>query len=135
MLQPEDIEVLGPIDTIEYDYPDFHLSMDCFWCEVIKGELMLKEAEDRKLHAGDIVQHFKRETLSKKDRDKNKYLYKIVGIAKHTETEETVVVYQSLYGDFEMYVRPYDMFMGEVDKKKYPDIKQTYRFEKVKEEE
>ena len=36
---------------------------------------------DRKLHAGDIVQHFKRETLSKKDRDKNKYLYKIVGIA------------------------------------------------------
>ena len=33
------------IDTIEYDYPNFHLSMDCFWCEVIHGELILKEAE------------------------------------------------------------------------------------------
>lgn len=36
------------IDTIEYDYPNFHLSMDCFWCEVIRGELILKEAEDAK---------------------------------------------------------------------------------------
>ena len=36
------------IDTIEYDYPNFHLSMDCFWCEVIQGELILKEAEDAK---------------------------------------------------------------------------------------
>lgn len=36
------------IDTIEYDYPDFHLSMDCFWCEVIHGELILNEAEDAK---------------------------------------------------------------------------------------
>ena len=36
------------IDTIEYDYPTFHLSMDCFWCEVIKGNLVLKEAEDAK---------------------------------------------------------------------------------------
>ena len=36
------------IDTIEYDYPTFHLSMDCFWCEVISGELVLKEAEAAK---------------------------------------------------------------------------------------
>ena len=36
------------IDTIEYDYPNFHLSMDCFWFEVIRGELILKEAEDAK---------------------------------------------------------------------------------------
>lgn len=36
------------IDTIEYDYPNFHLSMNCFWCEVIRGELILKEAEDAK---------------------------------------------------------------------------------------
>ena len=36
------------IDTIEYDYPNFHLSMVCFWCEVIRGELILKEAEDAK---------------------------------------------------------------------------------------
>ena len=36
------------IDTIEYDYPTFHLSMDCFWCEVVEGELKLVEAEDAK---------------------------------------------------------------------------------------
>lgn len=34
------------IDTIEYDYPTFHLSMDCFWCVVVDGEIILKEAED-----------------------------------------------------------------------------------------
>ena len=33
------------IDTVEYDYPDFHLSMDCFWCEIIKGNLVLMEHE------------------------------------------------------------------------------------------
>lgn len=33
------------LDTIEYDYPDFHLSMDCFWCEIVKGDLVLKEHE------------------------------------------------------------------------------------------
>ena len=36
------------IGTIEYDYPTFHLSMDCFWCEVVEGKLKLLEAEDAK---------------------------------------------------------------------------------------
>ena len=36
------------IDTIEYDYPAFHLSMDCFWCEIVKGDLVLKEHEAAK---------------------------------------------------------------------------------------
>ena len=40
-----EIAVGDLIDTIEYDYPTFHLSMDCFWCEVVSGELVLKEAE------------------------------------------------------------------------------------------
>ena len=43
-----EISVGELIDTIEYDYPTFHLSTDCFWCEVIKGNLVLKEAEDAK---------------------------------------------------------------------------------------
>ena len=43
-----EISVGELIDTIEYDYPTFHLSMDCFWCEVIKSNLVLKEAEDAK---------------------------------------------------------------------------------------
>lgn len=40
------IEVGELIHTVEYDYPTFHLSMDCFWCEIIKGNIVLKEAED-----------------------------------------------------------------------------------------
>lgn len=40
-----DIEVGQLIGTIEYDYPTFHLSMDCFWCKVIRGSLVLKEAQ------------------------------------------------------------------------------------------
>ena len=40
-----EIAVHNKIGTIEYDYPTFHLSMDCFWCTVVSGELVLKEAE------------------------------------------------------------------------------------------
>ena len=40
-----EIAVGDLIGTIEYDYPAFHLSMDCFWCEVVSGKLVLKEAE------------------------------------------------------------------------------------------
>ena len=42
------IEVDNLIDTIEYDYPTFHLSMDCFWCKILAGELTLKEAQEAK---------------------------------------------------------------------------------------
>lgn len=41
-----EIQVGELIETIEYDYPTFHLSMDCFWAEVVAGRLVLKEAED-----------------------------------------------------------------------------------------
>ena len=43
-----EIEVGDLIETVEYDYEDFHLSMDCFWCKVVNGNLVLKEAEDSK---------------------------------------------------------------------------------------
>ena len=47
--EPDTIVEVGElIDIIEYDYPSFHLSMDCFWCEVVEGELKLLEAEDAK---------------------------------------------------------------------------------------
>lgn len=43
-----EISVGESINTVEYDYPTFHLSMDCFWCEVVKGDLVLKEHEAAK---------------------------------------------------------------------------------------
>lgn len=41
-----DVEVSDFIETVEYDYPTFHLSMDCFWCRITGGRIALKEAED-----------------------------------------------------------------------------------------
>ena len=43
------------IDTIEYDYPNFHLSMDCFWCKIVSGKLVLKEAEDARWLTKDML--------------------------------------------------------------------------------
>lgn len=88
---------------------------------------------EERLKAGDIVKHFKRETIRQPE---DLYLYKILEVATHTESKEKLVIYQALYENDEMgvhfgvYARPYDMFMSEVDKEKYPNIKQKYRFEK-----
>lgn len=43
------------IETVEYDYPKFHLSMDCFWCEVVSGDLILKEAEEARWLSADML--------------------------------------------------------------------------------
>ena len=58
-------------------------------------------------------------------------LYLVEGIATHTETEEKMVVYRALYGDCSLYVRPYDMFVEKVNKIKYPDVIQEYRFQLI----
>lgn len=58
-------------------------------------------------------------------------VYQILNLAKDSETMEDVVVYQALYGDYQIYVRPLSMFMSEVDRDKYPDVEMKFRFEKI----
>ena len=97
-----------------------------------KIEYVLKNDNiHNRFRVGDIVKHFKYETLSEEEKKEHKYLYKILAFAKHTEKDETFVIYQALYGNFETFARPMEMFNERLDKQQYPNIKSKYRFNKV----
>lgn len=55
--------------------------------------------------------------------------YLVEDVAIHSETREKYVVYRALYGESKLYIRPYEMFLSKVDKEKYPNVEQEYRFE------
>lgn len=86
---------------------------------------------DRELFpVGEWVQHFKKETVNNiSEKNQWKYVYEIEGYGKDAETENNIVVYKSVF-DKKIWVRTVDNFMSEVDHKKYPNIKQKYRFER-----
>lgn len=83
------------------------------------------------------ARHFKRLELTAEQlqREPEMYLYEIVGTAEHTESGEQLMVYRPLYGEKKLYARPLAMFLSEVDREKYPDARQNYRFEPVKDSE
>lgn len=114
-----------------------------------KIEKMLKRSEEiigivKRIKVGDVVQHFKRKGWLAKEygpemhlhMNDMTYMYYVEAIATHTETKEKLVIYKALYTNNELgvkkgdvFARPYDMFMSKVDKFKYPNVEQEYRFE------
>lgn len=95
--------------------------------EMIENAEKLKHKDDveivgnvlQQIEVGRVYRHFKGK------------LYLVLDLATHSETGEQYVVYKALYGDCKTYIRPYLMFASGVDREKYPDVKQTYRFELV----
>lgn len=92
---------------------------------------MIRELElnNRKFKVGDVVRHFKAE--NNESPESTDYHYLIESFPRHTETGELFVSYRQLYGNMDVYIRPAEMFFSEVDREKYPNVKQKYRLEKV----
>ena len=73
--------------------------------------------EERKVEKGQMYRHFKG------------FIIKVIDIATHTETNEKLVIYEH---EGRVWARPMEMFLSKVDNKKYPEVKQEYRFEEIK---
>ena len=71
----------------------------------------------RNAEIGRVYRHFKGD------------YYLVENLAHDSETGETVVIYRKLYGDGGLWLRPMEMFLSPVDREKYPDVQQEYRFE------
>lgn len=105
------VYLIGYVDPIDYSEEPFNIQSEDIQPEVLaedkKVEQQLIEKDDREIDfssVGKTFRHFKGNR------------YKVLAIAKHSETTEPMVVYQALYGDGDVWVRPYEMFFGTVDR-------------------
>ena len=149
---PEKIETINDIRDCNNLIPSKYL-------EVV-GNIYEKLKSTRKLKYNAVYRHFKGNNYLVMHKSTPIGLDKLLNstinikpiIAKHTETGENIeitlfkngnyhhlgteckddlVVYMAMYGTYQIYARPYEMFMSKVDKEKYPDVEQEYRFEEV----
>lgn len=150
-VQIEAGELLG---TVEYDYPDFHLSMDCFLARIREGQPMLKEHEAARWLGREeldalgwlpadrsILDRVKRVLALEEYRQAKEAIppgryrhfkgrdYEVLGVARHSETEAPLVVYRPLYGEGGLWVRPAAMWNELVER----DGTRFQRFTKVPE--
>lgn len=95
--------------------------------EMIENAEKLKHNDDIEI-VGNVLQQIKVGRVYRHFKGK---LYLVLDLATHSETGEQYVVYKALYGGCKTYIRPYLMFASGVDHEKYPDVKQTFRFELV----
>lgn len=116
-----------------------HSEMEQFYCvvekDMVKYALLDEEYEDENIKLPSVSAYL---IEDEEDKIKGKYRhfkgneYQVEGIAFDSKGEK-YVFYKALYEiDIKFYLRPFDMFFEKTDKKKYPDVKQEYRFEKIK---